>query len=232
MEQILRATPVGEVWGVGRRISKQLIDQGVATALDLARMEPAIARRGWSVIFERTVRELRGESCLDLEDIPPNKQEIACTRSFGRPVTELRDLIEAVSDFSSRAAEKLRRQNGVAGLVMVFIRTSPFRKTPQYSRSMVVPLRSPTSDTPALATAAAHALRMIYRPGFVYAKAGVMLLDLAPSSRVQLGVNSSSVQMTRLAPEGFPLVVLGKKLDLSANRKVRRIDFHVQLKQP
>ena len=79
MEQILRATPVGEVWGVGRRISKQLIDQGVATALDLARMEPAIARRGWSVIFERTVRELRGESCLDLEDIPPNKQEIACT---------------------------------------------------------------------------------------------------------------------------------------------------------
>lgn len=186
MEQILRATPVGEVWGVGRRISKQLIDQGVATALDLARMEPAIARRGWSVIFERTVRELRGESCLDLEDIPPNKQEIACTRSFGRPVTELRDLIEAVSDFSSRAAEKLRRQNGVAGLVMVFIRTSPFRKTPQYSRSMVVPLRSPTSDTPALATAAAHALRMIYRPGFEYAKAGVMLLDLAPSSRVQL----------------------------------------------
>lgn len=186
MEQILRATPVGEVWGVGRRISKQLIDQGVATALDLARMEPAIARRGWSVIFERTVRELRGESCLDLEDIPPNKQEIACTRSFGRPVTELRDLIEAVSDFSSRAAEKLRRQNGVAGQVLVFIRTSPFRKTAQYSRSMVMPLRSPTSDTPALATAAAHALRMIYRTGFEYAKAGVMLLDLAPSSRVQL----------------------------------------------
>ena len=159
-------------------------------------------------------------------------QSLQSTRSFGRPITELRDLIEAVSDFSCRAAEKLRRQNGVAGQVMVFIRTSPFRKTPQYSRSMVVPLRSPTSDTPALATAAAHALRMIYRPGFVYAKAGVMLLDLAPSSRVQLGVNSSSVQMTRLAPEGFPLVVLGKKLDLSANRKVRRIDFHVQLKQP
>ena len=110
MEQILRATPVGEVWGVGRRISKQLIDQGVATALDLARMEPAIARRGWSVIFERTVRELRGESCLGLEDIPPNKQEIACTRSFGRPVTQLRKLIEAVSDFSSRAAEKQKKQ--------------------------------------------------------------------------------------------------------------------------
>lgn len=185
-DEVLAVTPVGEVWGVGRRIGKQLVDQGVATALDLARMDPATARAGWSVIFERTVRELRGESCLDLEDAPPNKQEIACTRSFGGPVTEMQGLVEAVSDFASRAAEKLRRQNSVASQVMVFIRTSPFRKTPQYSRSMVMPLRSPTSDTPALATAAIHALKAIFRPGFEYAKAGVMLLDLSPSSRVQL----------------------------------------------
>jgi DNA polymerase V len=97
--------------------------------------------------LERTVRELQGQPCVGLEDTAPDKQEIACTRSFGSTVSALVDLSEAVSEFASRAAEKLRRQNGQANQVLTFVRTSPFRDDPQYSRSIMVPLRRPTADT-------------------------------------------------------------------------------------
>lgn len=185
LDALLASTDVGEVWGVGRRIAAQLKEQGVNTVLDLKRMSPAAARSGWSVIFERTVRELQGESCVDIEDVAPDKQEIACTRSFGAPVRDLVELQEAVTDFASRAAVKLRAQSSAAGQVLVFLRTSPFRQTPQYSNSVTVPLRTPSADTPAIVGAVLLGLRAIYRPGFDYAKAGVMLLDLAPASRVQ-----------------------------------------------
>jgi len=131
------------------------------------------------------VRELQGTPCIDLDDHPAAKQQIACTRSFGQPITALPDLEEAVSEFASRAAEKLRKQQGHTAQVMVFIRTSPFRQTPQYSRSLVVPLRRPTADTAEIAKAALSGLSQIYRTAFQYAKAGVMLLDLQPASVVQ-----------------------------------------------
>lgn len=130
------------------------------------------------MVLERTLRELQGTSCIDLEDAPTIKKEIASTRSFGQPVTELSDLIEAVSSFASRTAEKLRKQDSNANQVMCFIRTSPFRQTPQYSRSICMPLRRPTADTGALVTAAVAGLKAIFRPGFIYAKAGVILMDL------------------------------------------------------
>lgn len=185
LDVLLAATAVGEVWGVGRRIAEKLKAQGVNTVLDLKRMSPSAARAGWTVIFERTVRELQGESCVDLEDGAPAKQEIACTRSFGSVVKDLDELIEAVSDFSARAAKKLRGQSGVTGQVLVFIRTSPFRQTTQYSRSLVVPLRRPTSDTAEITSAAVLGLKAIFKPGFDYAKAGVMLLDIDSSQSTQ-----------------------------------------------
>lgn len=181
LEDILARTDVGEVWGVGRRIAAQLKAQGIENALDLSRMSPAMARSGWSVIFERTVRELRGEPCMDLETQPPAKQEIACTRSFGAPVRDLVELQEAISQFSARAASKLREQDSAAGQVLVFIRTSPFRKTAQYSRSIVLPLRRPSSDTAHITGAALQGLAAIFRPGFEYTKAGVMVLDISPA---------------------------------------------------
>ena len=182
---VFEATEVGEVWGIGRRISRQLTDAGIKTVQDLVRMDAATIRRGWSVVLERTVRELQGTQCIGLDDAPPPKKEIACTRSFGHAVTELSDLTQAVTEFASRAAEKARKQHSVAGDVMVFIRTSPFRKDPQYSRSIVVPLRRPTADTGAVVQATTLGLRAIYCPGFKYAKAGVMLLDLQPDCVVQ-----------------------------------------------
>ena len=196
LEAVLAATAVGEVWGIGRRISAQLVEGGVATVLDLVRADPATVRSKFSVVVERTVRELQGTQCVDLESLPQPKQEIACTRSFGHPITELHELAEAVTEFASRAAQKLRKQHSLTGQVLCFIRTSPFRSDPQYSRSITVPLRRPSADTGQIVAAALAGLRAIYRPDYNMAKAGVMLLEL----------QSDSVQQHELALEDDDLV--------------------------
>ena len=176
---LLAVTEVREVWGVGRRIGAQLQDAGIKTVLDLMKLDPMTVKRRWSVVLERTVRELQGTPCIDLDDQPSPKQQIACTRSFGQPVLELGDLQEAVTEFASRAAEKLRKQGSHACQVLVFIRTSPFhQQDKQYSRSIVVPLRRPTDDSRSIANAALLGLMRIYQPGYRYARAGVMLLSL------------------------------------------------------
>lgn len=179
LDALFQATEVDEVWGVGRRIGKQLNDAGVHTVLDLVRLSPSMVRDRWSVVLERTVRELQGEPCISLEDSPEPKQQIACTCSFGQAITDLASLIEAISEFASRAAEKLRNQNSHAGQLQVFAHTSPFRPGPRFSNSVIVPLRRPTSDTMLLVQAAVAGVKSIYKPGFQLAKAGVMLLDLA-----------------------------------------------------
>jgi DNA polymerase V len=186
LDAVFAATAVNEVWGVGPRITKQLLEGGVHTVSDLVKLDAGTIRRRWSVMLERTVRELQGTPCIDFEDAPGPKQQIACTRSFGHSVTELASLNEAVTEFASRGAEKLRKQESLAGQVMVFIRTSPFRQDPQYSRSMTVPLRRPSSDTAVIVAAALIGLAAIYKPGFKYAKAGIMLMELQPGS-VQQG---------------------------------------------
>jgi DNA polymerase V len=182
-DAVLAATDLGEVWGIGRRIAEQLKAEGLSSALDVARMDPAMVRRRWSIRLERTVRELQGFACIELEEAPPPRKEIACTRSFGQPVRALQDLSEAVTEFASRAAEKLRQQDHHACRVMVFIHTSPFRRgEPQYSKAVTVPLRLPTSGTAQLVRAALHGLRAIYREGYNFAKAGVHLLELEPAT--------------------------------------------------
>ena len=194
LDEVLAATPVNEIWGVGPRITKQLNEGGITTALDLIRLDPAMVRGRWSVVLERTVRELQGTSCIDFERAPGPKKEIACTRSFGHPITELKDLNEAVTEFASRAAVKLRKQGSLVGQVLTFIRTSPFRDDAQYSRSTVVPLRRPTSDTAHIVAAALAGLKAIYRPGFKLAKAGVMFLDLQSDSIQQGELNLEAAE--------------------------------------
>lgn len=178
LDAVLQATEVGEVWGIGRRIGHQLQEAGIRTVLELVQLDPATVRRRWSVVLERTVRELQGQACLTLEDAPPPRQEIAHTRSFGLPVGGLWELGQAVTEFASCAAAKLRRQGSKAGQVSVFVHTSPFRPPPHYGRSTVVPLRRPTDHTQDIVGAALQGLRAIYRPGFAFVRAGVMLLDL------------------------------------------------------
>lgn len=185
LDTVLGLTLVEEVWGVGRKIAAQLHEGDVHTVLDLARMDPATVRRRWSVVLERTVRELQGMQCIDLDDAPAPKKEIACTRSFGKPVTDLYHLLQAISEFASRAGEKLRKQGSLASQVLVFAHTSPFRPGPRFNKSVVVPLRRPTADTGDLVLAAHHGMRRIYAEGYDLIKAGVMLLDLVPASVLQ-----------------------------------------------
>jgi DNA polymerase V len=180
-EALLGQTAVDDVWGVGPRLGSQLRAAGLHTALDLAQADPVVVQRRWSVVLAKTARELSGTACLDLEDVTPDKQQLACTRSFGQPVHALPELIEAVNEFASRAAEKLRRQGSVAAQLMVFIRTSPFRhQDHQHSAHRTMPLHGPTNDSRVLCEAASALVRHLYQPGHAYAKAGVMLMDLRP----------------------------------------------------
>lgn len=183
---LFERTDVTEVWGVGPRIGKQLKEAGIATVQELVQLDPVTVARRWSVVLERTVRELQGTPSIGLEHEPAAKQQIACTRSFGYPVMERAELEQAITEFASRAAEKLRRQKQQASQILTFVRTSPFRRQDgQYSRSMVWPLVRPTQDTAVLVNAALETLKAIFRPGFNYAKAGVMLMDLVPEGFVQ-----------------------------------------------
>lgn len=183
LDEVFAKTEVGEVWGIGRRLTAQLQELGIKTVLDFMRLDAATVRARWGVVMERTHRELHGISCMDFEEMPPAKKEIAATRSFGKVVRHLHQLEEAVTEFGMRAAEKLRRQKSLAGQVMVFVRTSPFRKDdPQYSRAMMVPLLRPTADTALIVQAATMGLQRIYREGFNYAKAGVHLMELQSDS--------------------------------------------------
>ena len=177
---------VGNVWGIGRRITARLNEGGIRSVADLLRADPTALRRQFSVGLEKTLRELRGTICLGLDDEPAARQQIMCSRSFGAPATELSGLAEVVSQFAARVAEKVRQQQAVAGAVQVFISTSPFRANDrQHSPSVTMPLVRPTDDTRTLIAAAVRALRGMFRPGFNYLKAGVMLVDLQPKGREQ-----------------------------------------------
>jgi DNA polymerase V len=183
---LLAATPVGELWGIGRQLSAQLQAEGLRTALALARADAAALRRRFGVVVERTVRELQGCACIALEDEPAARQEVSCTRAFGQPVTTLAPLVEAVSEYAARAAFKLRRQASKAAQVLVFIHTNPFRRSDrQYARSATIPLRRPSADTGTIADAALRGLRAIWRPDYRIHKAGVILLELQDASLVQ-----------------------------------------------
>jgi DNA polymerase V len=200
LEAVLAATDLGEIWGIGPRIGAQLRGEGLATALNVARMDPAMVRRRWSVVLERTVRELQGQPCISLEEAPSPKREIACTRSFGHPVTALEPMLQAVSEFAALAGKKLRAQESRAGQMLVFAHTSPFRPGKSYSKAVTLALRRPSSSTLDLVATAARGMRTIYRPGVQFMKAGVMLLDLVPEGRQQgeLALDSDAEASGRL----------------------------------
>lgn len=186
LDELCGQIPVGEVWGVGRRLTERLGGLGITTVRDLRNADAGTLRREFSVVLGRTVMELRGVSCLELEEVAPPKKQIVCSRSFGAYIHTLVELEEAVATYMARAAEKLRRQGSVANGVEVFIRTNPFNERhPQYQQAIAVPLTQATSDTVRLTRAALWGLKRIYRPGFAYQKAGVMLMDLYPAAQTQ-----------------------------------------------
>ena len=201
LAQLFGRIEVGEVWGVGRKIEARLAALGITTVQQLRDADPDMIRAKFSVVLERTVQELRGVSCLALEEVAPDKQQIICSRSFGQYIEDRDQLAEVVASYVARAAEKLRAQDSLAGALLVFIQTNPFNpKEPQYQRSMTLPLPEATADTRILVSWALKVLRRIYRPGFAYQKAGVMLSELRPRSMAQasLFVDPETVRGKRL----------------------------------
>jgi len=179
LEALMDSIPVGEVWGIGARLAEHLQAQGIITVRGLRALDPTLARRRHSVVLERTVLELRGIPCLPLEPTAAPKKNIICSRSFGQPVTTLEELRQAIVTYASRAAEKLRQQQGATQAIEVFIQTSRFR-SPFYGPSVKLPLAAPSDDSRTLARAALQGLERIYRPGWSYVKAGVELQAIQP----------------------------------------------------
>lgn len=180
---------VDEVWGVGRRISKKLEAMGIKTVLQLADTDIRFIRKHFNVVLERTVRELRGETCLGLEEFAPVKQEIVCSRSFGGRITEYHEMRQAICSYASRAAEKLRGEHQYCRFISAFVKTSPFAlNEPYYGNSASVKLLTPTQDSRDIITAATKCLDVIWRDGHRYQKAGVMLGDFYSQGVAQLNL--------------------------------------------
>ncbi|HCT9938867.1 TPA: Y-family DNA polymerase [Klebsiella variicola] len=187
--KLMALLPVDEVWGVGRRISKKLEAMGIKTVLQLADTDIRFIRKHFNVVLERTVRELRGETCLGLEEFAPVKQEIVCSRSFGGRITEYHEMRQAICSYASRAAEKIRGEHQYCRFISAFVKTSPFAlNEPYYGNSASVKLLTPTQDSRDIITAATKCLDAIWRDGHRYQKAGVMLGDFYSQGVAQLNL--------------------------------------------
>ena len=185
--KLLALIDVAEVWGVGHRIGKRLNAMGVMTAKDLADQSTEAIRKQFSVVLERTVRELRGESCLELESVTPVKQQIMCSRSFGSRISDYHQMREAVCAYAERAAEKLRREKQYCRQIGVFVRTSPHATDePFYGNQSTGQLLIPTQDTRDIISIAMACLDNIWIEGHRYMKAGIVLGDFFSQGVAQL----------------------------------------------
>lgn len=184
---LLKQLPVTELWGVARRTGERLRVMGIESAWDLREADPKRIRQRFSVMQERIVWELRGQPSIQLDDMSQPRQQIMVSRSFGRLTNDPRQLREALRHHAARAGEKLRKQRSVTSAIMVFIRTNSFRKDlPQYRQRVVISLERPTDDSREIIAAAVQGLRRLWRKGYAYHKAGLMLLDLSPKANRQL----------------------------------------------
>lgn len=186
--KLMGIMPIDEVWGVGRRIGKKLEAMGIKNVLQLADTDVRFIRKHFNVVLERTVRELRGEPCLELEEFAPAKQELVCSRSFGEKITEYEAMRQAICSYAARAAEKLREEHQYCRYVSAFVKTSPFASQPYYGNSAGMKLLTPTQDTRDIIAAATRCLDAIWRDGHRYQKAGIMLGDFFSQGVAQLNL--------------------------------------------
>ena len=181
---VLGNLAVGDVWGIGRRLRGKLAKMDIHTALHLREADAALLRARFGVVVEQTVRELRGDSCLEMDDVVPPRKQVLTSRSFGSCVTACEDLEDAMTYFAATASAKLREQHSVARFMQIFIRTDRHRlEKEQYNPSYSIPLPVATSDTLQIAKMANIALKHIYRAGFEYKKAGIVLSDLCQDGK-------------------------------------------------
>ncbi len=185
---LLSSVSVRDVWGIGSRHSAWLKERGITTAAGLRDIPDELIQKRAGIVGLRTVWELRGRHCLKLELVVPPRKGVTCSRSFGRPLRNLGQLQEAVATYASRAAEKLRRDNSVAGLLTVFLMTNRFGGGPSYSKSATLSLAPASDSAPDLIRAALRGLGKIYRTGFDFHKAGVTLTNLTPEAEIQTDI--------------------------------------------
>ena len=189
LDTLIRNTPIEKVWGIGRQYTKLLMQNNVKTAYDFTLLDDGWLRTKMKVIGLRIKRELRGESCIQLELIIPPKKAIATTRAFGKKTSEIRFITEAVSTYAVRCAEKLRKQNSVANLLTVFIHTDPFNPNdPQINKSKTITLPVATNDNMELVKYALVCLNEIFNKEFRYKKAGVIVDGLQDESHFQQNI--------------------------------------------
>jgi DNA polymerase V len=185
VETTLAQTPVEDIWGIGPGYTRRLKAQDIRTALQLRDVNDRWVRQQLGIVGLRLVWELRGVSCLPLERCPPPKQSLMVSRSFGRPITELTEMREAVATYTARAAEKLRRAQRAAGVLTVFLTTNRFADAPQYANSVTIPLPVATQDTAELIRYALRGIEQLFREGYHYKKTGAILTELVPVHQVQ-----------------------------------------------
>ncbi|EJD6474659.1 translesion error-prone DNA polymerase V subunit UmuC [Providencia rettgeri] len=189
--KLLSLIPIEEVWGIGRRISAKLRIMDVNTALDLANASVATIRKTFGVTLERTLRELNGEPCIELEEVRKIKQQILCSRSFGQKVLDIETMRKAVCDYAERAAEKLREEKQRCKIIGLFIQTSRHASGEDYANSINIKLEYPSSDTRDIINAAMRGLNIIWCDGYRYYKAGIILSDFTDSAVTQLDMFST-----------------------------------------
>ena len=186
---LLQHFALDDVWGVGRRLAERLALSGFSSAWDLAQADLKHLQRQYSVTLARTALELRGTPCIEMDGTDEARQRIMTARSFGQLTGDLREIREAVRQHGQCSAAKLRRQGRLARAIFVFLKTHPHRNDlPQYSPSLTLELPRPTDDSGQILHATSHAVQRIYRKGYRYQKAGVMLLDLIDAKRHQLSL--------------------------------------------
>jgi len=182
-------TPTDGLWGVGKNLAQRLRRMGVKTALEFKQADPAAIRKRMGVIGERLLRELNGISCLELEEMPPDRKGVMASRSFGSAVETLEELEEALANHVARASEKVRRFGLLATRMEVFLQTNRFKKEePQYSPGIGITLDRPTHSTSELMTVGRGLLQRIYRPGYRYKKTGIQLVNLVSEDECQPGL--------------------------------------------
>ena len=190
--------PVADVWGVGRSLAPKLNQLGIISILDLKHADPDYIRQQFSIVLEKTVRELNGVMCIELKDIEEPNKEIIVSRSFGRRVRDKQELIEAVTSYTTRAAERMRKQESVATSLYIYIRTSPHDDKKQYTNGVNIPLFQPSDDSMVLTNAALLGLDYIYREGFDYQKAGITLCNLTSKHKMQGYLFSDTISNSRM----------------------------------
>ncbi|MDO6572167.1 Y-family DNA polymerase [Gilvimarinus sp. 2_MG-2023] len=181
---LLQRADIEDIWGVGRRLGKQLRHLGIHNAWALSRVNVKWLRQRFSVCLERTIEELNGISCLTLDEVPPAKKQIYCTRSFGAKATTLAPVLQATALYATRAAEKLRRQQHLVKTLHVFLQTSPFDQH-HYARSCTLQLPYPTDDTRLIVAAAQRGAAHLFKEGYQFLKSGVGLVDIVDKTYLQ-----------------------------------------------